>query len=70
MYSSRRRVPGGAKSATACITSLRVAGEIILADFNLTVSTLTAKPPNLIPWQIFRLCGIHKHNRVRWHEAK
>ena len=42
----------------------------ILADFNLAVSTLTAKLPNLIPCQIFRLYGIclydglsnpHKH---------
>ena len=48
----------GAKSATACITSLRIAYEIILADFNLAVSTLAAKPPNLIPHQIFRLYGI------------
>ena len=29
----------------------------ILADFNLVVSTLTAKPPNLIPSQIFQLYG-------------
>ena len=29
----------------------------IFADFNLAVSTLTAKPPNLIPRQIFRLYG-------------
>ena len=33
--------------------ALRV--KIILADFNLAVSTPTAKPPNLIPRQIFRL---------------
>ena len=59
MYCSRRGAPGGAKSATACITSLRVAGETIdspgailsmaklmLVDFNLTVSAQTAKPPN------------------------
>ena len=31
---------------------------IILADFNLAVSTPTAKPPNLNPRQIFRLYGI------------
>ena len=37
-----------AKSTTACIMSLRVAYEIILADFNLAVLTLTTKPPNLI----------------------
>ena len=30
---------------------------LILADFNLAVSTLTAKPPNLNPRQIFRLYG-------------
>ena len=35
--------------------ALRV--KIILADFNLAVSTPTAKPPNLIPRQIFRLYG-------------
>ena len=62
MYSLRKGAPGGAKSATACIMSLRVAGagaaEIILADFNLAVSTPTAKPPNLNPHQIFRLYGI------------
>ena len=36
---------------------LRIAGaaNIILADFNLAVSTPTAKPPNLNPRQIFRL---------------
>ena len=52
MHSSRRGVPGGAKSATACITSLHVWVKIILA-----VSTLTSKLPNLIPRQIFRLYG-------------
>ena len=31
--------------------------KIILADFNLAVSTLTTKPPNLNPRQIFRLYG-------------
>ena len=40
------------------ITSLRVLwAKMILADFNLVVSTQTAKPPNLIPHQIFRLYG-------------
>ena len=29
--------------------------KIILVDFNLAVSAPTAKPPNLIPRQIFRL---------------
>ena len=29
--------------------------KIILVDFNIAVSTLTAKPPNLIPRQIFWL---------------
>ena len=52
MHSSHRGVPGGAKSATACITSLHVWVKIILA-----VSTLTSKLPNLIPRQIFRLYG-------------
>ena len=63
MYSLRKGAPGGAKSTTACITSLRVAGvgvaEIILADFNSAVSTPTAKPPNLNPYQIFWLYGIY-----------
>ena len=38
---------------------LRIAGaaNIILTDFNLAVSTPTAKPPNLNPRQIFRLYG-------------
>ena len=55
MHSLRGGVPGGAKSATACITSLHVVGRIILVDFNLAVSTPTAKLPNLIPRQIFLL---------------
>ena len=60
MYSSRGGAPGGAKSARACITSLRaLQAKIILADFNLAVSTQTAKPPNLIPHQIFRLYGMY-----------
>ena len=42
---------GGAKSASACITSLRIVGE----NKDLAVSTQTAKPPNLIPRQLFRL---------------
>ena len=42
-------MPDEAKSATACITPLRVAYEITLPDFNLVVSIPTAKPPNLIP---------------------
>ena len=54
MYSSRRGVLGGAKSATTCIT---LQEKIILADFNLAVSTKTAKPPYLIPHQIFWLYG-------------
>ena len=58
MYSSCRGAPGGAKSATACITSLRALQvKIILADFNLAVSTQTTKPPNLIPRQFFQLYG-------------
>jgi len=43
----------GAKSAT--VTSLHIAGKTILVNFNLTVSALIAKPPILIPCQIFRL---------------
>ena len=39
----------GAKSGTTCITSLHVAGEIILADSSLAASALIAKLPNLIP---------------------
>ena len=30
----------------------------VLMDFNLAVASKTAKPPNLIPRQIFRLYGI------------
>ena len=30
-----------------------------MADFNLVVSTLTAKPPNSIPGQNFRLYSMH-----------
>ena len=40
MQSSCRGVPGGANSAAACIT---LQAKIILADFNLVVSTPTAK---------------------------
>ena len=40
---ARVEVLGTAKSTTACITSLHVVGEIILADFNLAVSTQTTK---------------------------
>ena len=60
MYSSRRGVLGGTKSTTACITSLRVAGEIkiILADFKLVVSTLTAKTAKVFPvkFSSYRYC--------------
>ena len=58
MYSLRRGAPDRAKSATACITSLCVASKMILAGFNLAVSTLTPKLPNLIPHQIFQLYGM------------
>ena len=37
--------------------SLRIVYKIVLTDFTLVVSTWTAKPPNLISCQIFRLCG-------------
>ena len=43
--------------ARALLRALCVAYEIILADFNLVVSTTTTKPPNLIPHQIFHLYG-------------
>ena len=70
MYSSRRWVLGRAKSATACITSLHVAGKIIMSHFNLVVSTLTAKPPNLVSRQIFQLYGMQFHlatyEKLRW----
>ena len=57
---SRRGALDGAKSATTCTTSLRIAYEIILAIFNLAVSTLTVKPPNLLfSCLIFRLCGMY-----------
>lgn len=46
----------GAKSAT--VTLLHVAGKTILVNFNLAVSALIAKPPILIPCQIFRLYGM------------
>ena len=56
MYSSHRGAPGGTKSATACITSLHIAGKNSLVDFNLAVPTQTAKfnSPS-----IFRLYGTH-----------
>ena len=34
----------------------------ILVDFNLAVSTPTAKPPNLFPHQLFRLYGSQVHS--------
>ena len=55
-----RGMPDRAKNSTGCIMSLPVVYEIILADFNLAVSTPTAKPQNLIPRRIFRLYGITK----------
>ena len=60
MYSLRKGAPGGAKCALQHVLRLiRVAGaaKIILADFNLAVSTPIAKPSNLNPRQIFRLYG-------------
>ena len=50
-----RGVPDRAKSATACITSL----QNNIGRFNLAVLTLTTKPPNLIPCQIFQLYSIY-----------
>ena len=58
MYSSCKGSLDRAKSTTTCITSLHVVYKIILPDFNLAVSTSTAKLPNLILCQIFRLYGI------------
>ena len=43
-----------------CHYTLRA--KIILADFNLAVSTQTAKLPNLIPRQIFRLYGMERED--------
>ena len=40
------------------LQALRHSAKIILPDFNLPVSILTAKLPNLIPHQIFRLYGM------------
>ena len=57
----RARVEGQRVKPRALLHALRhyaLWAEIILADFNLVVSTPTAKPPNLIPRQIFRLYGI------------
>ena len=54
---------------TACSTMLLcVAYEIILAGFNFVVSTPTAKPPNIIPRQIFRLYG--SNCTENWTDAK
>ena len=56
---------------TACITSLC---EIILADFNLAVSTQTTKLPNLIlaRWRVALFPGSHgwaeKKSLARWGE--
>ena len=58
MYSLRKGVPGGAKCALQHLIRVAGAAKIILADFNLAVSTPIAKPPNLNPCQIFRLYGI------------
>ena len=53
MYSSCRGVLNGAKSTTACITSLGIAREIILAD--VEICWFQPKPPNR---QIFQLYSI------------
>ena len=50
-------MPGGAKTVTACVMLLRVAGDN--KDFNLVVSALATKPPNLIHRQIFWPYGIY-----------
>ena len=60
MYILCRGALGRAKSATACITPLHVAGENNIG--HLTVSTRTAKPPDLIPCQIFRL---YRHEKKK-----
>ena len=54
MYSLRRRTLDEDKSATARIISLRVAYEIIMADFTLLIPPPTTKPPNSIPPSIFQ----------------
>ena len=54
MYSSCKGVPRALLHGL-CHYVLRV--KITLANFNLAVSSLTAKAPNLIPRQIFRLYG-------------
>ena len=46
MHSSHRGASGSARSATASLRMLQA--KIILADFNLAVSTQTAKPPNFL----------------------
>ena len=53
MYSLHRGTQAVANSTAACITSLHVAGKNNIGGFSLAVSTLTAKLPNLIPYQIF-----------------
>ena len=59
MYSLR----GGALGTVeprALLYALRIStlrAKVILVDFNLAVLTHTAKPPNLIPHQIFQLYG-------------
>ena len=55
MYSSHKEVSGRAKSAHYAIT--RCGRKTVLADFNLAVSSPTAKLPHLIPRPIVRLYG-------------
>ena len=58
MYSLRKGALGGAKCVLQHLIRVAGAAKIILADFNLAVSTPIAKPPNLNPCQIFRLYSI------------
>ena len=57
------RVEGRRAEARALLHALHhyaLRAKVILADFDLAVLTPTAKPPNLIPCQIFRLYGIQE----------
>ena len=46
MYSSCRGVPGGAKSATACITLLRIADENNIGGFDQDCQTAKFNSPS------------------------
>ena len=66
MYSLHREAPGRA-GPRVLLHSLRhyaLQAKIILADFNLAVSTPTAKLPNLNPCQIFQLYNNMKYKHA------